>query len=203
VIVDDHWMVRRGVREVVSGVPGVSAVHEASTLREAFSVIRARGSAPVTVLLDAMIGSESGLSNIASLKSLGTHVRILVLTYLREEPHGVRAIELGADGFITKGGSAQDLIDALQTVMNGSRYVSSNLGRLIADRLSRGEELTPREWEVVRYYVMGYGCVKTAQILSLSPKTVSTHKANIMRKLGLRSTADLIRWGMSRNIEVE
>lgn len=199
-IVDDHWMVRRGIGEAVRALPGVTAVHEAATLREAFNFVRAQGGAPITVVLDAMIGDESGLANIAGLKALNAKVRVLVLSYLGEDPHGVRAIELGADGYLTKGGSSKDLTEALRVVMNGSRYVSPNLARLIADRLSRGEELTPREWEVVRYYVLGYGCVKTAKVLSLSPKTVSTHKANVMRKLGLRSTADLIRWGMERNI---
>jgi DNA-binding NarL/FixJ family response regulator len=199
-VVDDHWMVRRGLAEVLAPLAVTGGLHEASTLREAFAFVRSAGKTPVTIVLDAMIGNESGLSSIEGLKSAGSSVRVLVLSYLPEDPNGVRAIELGADGYLSKGGSAQEFVEAVRSVMSGQKYVSPALARLLAERVSHGEELTPREWEVVRYYVLGYGCVKTAKVLSLSPKTVSTHKANVMRKLGLRSTADLIRWGLERNI---
>lgn len=199
-IVDDHWMVRRGLAEALAEIDLVGSVTSVDNVRDAFAAVRAPRKRPLLVVLDAMLGLDSGLSSIEGLRSIDETVRVLVLTILSEDPHGVRAIEAGADGFLIKGSSLADFTAAVREIAGGGQYVSASLGQLLAKRLSGRDELTPREWEVARHYVMGFGCVQTARMLSLSPKTVSTHKANVLRKLGLTSTADLVRWGVERNI---
>ena len=199
-VIDDHWMVRRGLSEVLADIPGQGEVIETATLHEAFATLRARLNDIDVVTLDIMLGDESGLSAVEQMKAIKKSLRVLMLSYLDEDPHGVRAIEQGADGYLTKGGRPHELVDAVKALRAGKRYVSANLSGLLARRLQHGRDLSPREWEVVRYYVMGKGCVETARLLSLSPKTVSSHKTNAMRKLGIHTSADLIRWGIDHGI---
>ena len=198
-IVDDHWMVREGLGETLAKVPDVSVVGEVSTVKELFAFLadpQAKlGKDPDVILLDAVLGADSGIDCIPNLKKM-TKARVLVLSMLSENPHAVRAIEQGADGFISKGGSPRELVDAIRVVASGHRYISSIVGQLLADRLSRTHDLTPRESEIVRYYALGFRCGEIARVMSLSPKTVSTHKTNAMRKLGITNNADLIRWAI-------
>jgi DNA-binding NarL/FixJ family response regulator len=102
----------------------------------------------------------------------------------------------GADGYVTKDVGPRGVLDAVGHVASGRKFVSSSLAELLARRVQGLGHLTPREMEILRYYSLGFGCVEIASRLSLSPKTVSTHKTNGMRKLGLKSTADLVRWAI-------
>jgi DNA-binding NarL/FixJ family response regulator len=108
----------------------------------------------------------------------------------------VHAIVQGADGYVTKDVGPRGVLDAVGHVASGRKFVSSSLAELLARRVQGLGHLTPREMEILRYYSLGFGCVEIASRLSLSPKTVSTHKTNGMRKLGLKSTADLVRWAI-------
>lgn len=199
-IVDDHWMVRRGLREILEAAPSVSAITESENLHDAFAACRDRRQPVGVVVLDLVLGAESGLAAIPELKATSPNLGVLAISFLGEDPHGVHAIAQGADGFVTKLVGPKGFIEAVSNVATGGRHVSPKLAELLARRVQRTGDLTPREWEILRYYALGFGCVEIATRLSLSPKTVSTHKTNGMRKLGLRSTADLVRWAIEHGL---
>lgn len=196
-------MVREGLREVLSKVPDVDLVGEAGSVKELFSMLSARPSPltrkPDVILLDALLGDDSGIDSIPNLKTM-SNAKVLVLSMLSENPHAVRAIEQGADGFISKGGTPRELVDAIRSVASGRRHITLEVGQLLADRLSNRNDLTPRESEIVRYYALGFRSGEIARIMSLSPKTVSTHKTNAMRKLCVKNNADLIRWAIDASL---
>lgn len=199
-IVDDHWMVRRGLRDVLEASTTVDVVSESDNLHDALAACR-DGRRPVdVVILDLVIGEESGIAAIPQFKAITPAVGVLAISFLAEDPHGVYAIAQGADGFITKGVGPRDLLDAVGHIATGRKYVSASLAELLARRMQRSGDLTAREWEILRYYALGFGCVEIATRLALSPKTVSTHKTNGMRKLGLKSTADLVRWAIEHGV---
>lgn len=199
-VVDDHWMVRRGLREVLEASRDEIHVSESENLHGAFEACRDRRHKVDVVIIDLMLGPESGMAAIPQLKSITPRIGVLAMSFLAEDPHGVHAIVQGADGYVTKGVGPMDLIDAVGHVASGRKYVSTGLAESLAGRVQRSGDLTPREWEILRYYALGFGCVAIASRLSLSPKTVSTHKTNAMRKLGLKSTADLVRWAIEHGL---
>jgi two-component system invasion response regulator UvrY len=199
-LIDDHWAIREGVERALAREPDLQLIATAPTLTAGFDRLRNHPSPIDVVILDAMLGNESGIEAIPQIKALRPKLRVLVLSMLDENPHAVRVIEQGADGFVSKGGAPSELVTALRTVLSGKRYVSPLVGHLLAERLNRNNDLTPRESEVVRYYAAGRRCGEIAHAMSLSPKTVSAHKANAMRKLNISSNADLIRWAMSNGM---
>jgi len=199
-VIDDHWMVRRGLSEVLSTLPDQGEIFESESINEGIAMLNSRVAQIDIVVLDLVFGDESSLSSIRLMKSIKDSLRILVLSYLDEEPHGVYAVEQGADGYLTKGGHPHELLDAVRVLRSGRNYVSTRLNDLLAKREQFGKELSAREWEVIRCYVNGKGCVETGKLLSLSPKTVSSHKMNAMRKLAIQTNADLIRWGLEHGV---
>jgi len=199
-VVDDHWVVRDGIERWFAQTPDVRVTAKVDTIHQAFGVLQKEGNAIDVILLDANLRDESGIEAIPELKKKFTATRILVLTMLEPNPHAVRAMEQGADGFVSKGGSPGELLDAVRIVSQGRKYVTQELGNLLAERLLRQNELTARESEIVRLYAEGHRCGEIAVMMALSPKTVSAHKANAMRKLDISSNADLIRWAMNHGM---
>jgi DNA-binding NarL/FixJ family response regulator len=199
-VVDDHWMVRRGLRELLEADPSVRMVTESDNLRDALDACRDDRRPVDVVVLDLVLRGESGLAAIPEVKSIAPSIGVLAISFLAEDPHGVHAIVQGADGFVTKLVDPRIFLEAVSHVATGGKFVSSSLAELLTRRVQRTSDLTPREWEILRYYALGFGCVEIASRLSLSPKTVSTHKTNGMRKLGLRSTADLVRWTIEHGV---
>ncbi|MBU6202044.1 MAG: response regulator transcription factor [Acidobacteria bacterium] len=199
-VVDDHWMVRRGLREVLEASASVTQVTESENLHDAFDACRDLRRPVDVVILDLVLRAESGIAAIPQIKAITPTIGVLAISFLAEDPHGVHAIVQGADGYVTKGVGPKEVIDAVGHVASGRKYVSAGLAELLARRVQRSGDLTAREWEILRCYSLGLGCVEIASRLSLSPKTVSTHKSNGMRKLGLRSTADLVRWAMEHGL---
>lgn len=195
-VVDDHWVVHDGLERAFANASDLFIVARAETLRQAFDVARSRPDKIDVILLDASLREESGLEAIGQLKKTCAKAYVLVLSMLAPNPYAIRAMEQGADGFVSKGGSPMELLEAVRTVAQGRRYVTHEVGHLLAERLMKHHELSPRESEIVRFYASGHRCGEIARVMSLSPKTVSTHKANAMRKLGISSNADLIRWAM-------
>lgn len=198
-IVDDHFLVREGLVHALAGVSDI-CVTEASSLKELFARIRAAQTSgerlPDVIVLDAVLGEDSGIEAIPVIRCDCPGSAVLVLSMLPERPHAVRAIEQGASGYVSKGCAPSELIQAIRTVERGQTHVTPAVAHMLAERLTGKHDLSPRESEIVRYYAHGYRCGEIARVMSLSPKTVSTHKANAMKKLGLETNADLIRWGL-------
>ena len=201
-IVDDHPMMREGLRGTIKGEPDLEICCEAADARQTIEALKK--SVPDLVLMDITLPGKSGLELIKDIRVTHPNLPILVLSMHDESLYAERAIRAGAGGYITKQQSPAELLSAIRQVMSGQTYVSRQLsekilklysGRQVATT-SPLEMLTDREFEV--FHLIGEGKT-TAQIaphLHLSPKTVAVHYANIRRKLKLETYSDLIRFAV-------
>ena len=203
-IADDHPVVREGVRRILQGATEVEVVGEVGRgdeVVEAAQRLRAD-----VVVLDIGMPGPSYLEVLAALTagSPGTHA--LILSAQPEEEYAVRALRGGAAGYLTKGYSPPDLVDAVRRVAQGRRYLTATL----AERLALGaagdgsplphEQLSAREAEVLRLLAGGLSLKEIAAKLGVSPKTVSSFRARVLEKMGARTNADLIRYALEHHL---
>jgi two-component system, NarL family, invasion response regulator UvrY len=196
VIADDHAVVRAGLRHLIAGEPGLEVVGEVGDGNALLSTLAVT---PADVLLlDVTMPAAPFPGLLHEVKVRHPTLHVLVLTMQPEDQFGVRALREGAAGYLTKQRSPEELIEAVRTVMHGRKYVPASLGQLVAAALARGpssatEDLSDREREVVGLIVAGKTMGEIAIDLALSPKTISTYRTRILGKLGLKTTAQLIR----------
>jgi two-component system, NarL family, invasion response regulator UvrY len=203
-IVDDHEVVRDGVKKLLDEEPGDISCGEAGTPDEA--VRMALFDDWDAVILDLSFAGKSGLEVLKELKQLRPRLPILVLTMHSEEQYARRAFKAGAAGFITKDSPRAELSKAIHKVMEGGRYLSPTLAeRLILD-LERGvdrppdQTLSDREFQVMRLIASGKTLSEIAGLLSLSDKTISTYRARLMEKMGMRTNAELIHYAIQNKL---
>lgn len=196
VLADDHWAVRDGVRSAIGECADFVVAGVAENLAETTRLVRKQSPEIDILVIDAVLAGDSAINAIPAITRSFPRLSVLVYSNLPEHPYAVHAIRQGAAGFVSKAGSRDELLGALRSLARGRRYISSTVAQLLAEQLTATNDLTARESEVVRYFADGRRCGEIAKLLSLSPKTVSAHKANAMTKLGLRSNADLIRWAI-------
>ena len=203
-IVDDHAVVRSGLKLVLEAEDGIEPVGEAGTARDA--VFEARSTKPDVILLDVVMPDQSGLEIIPTLLQEHPEVRILVLS-MQDDPQYVReAFAAGAKGYVLKEAADNEVVAAVREVAGGGRYVHPELGaRLVAaesEELRRAEEdpLSEREGEVLRLLALGHTNQEIAKQLFISVRTAETHRAHIMQKLRLSSRAELVRYALERGL---
>ena len=199
-LVDEQWLTHIGIDRALRGTRDLRLVGAVVSPAEALPLL-AKNSPPVNVvLLELVTRGEPTIEAITELKLRRPKVAVVVFSALSEHLIAVRAMEQGADGFVSKAGSEAELLEAIRVVASGRRYVSATVGNLLADRLLTTSTLTPRESQIVDLFGRGHRCTEIAELLALSPKTISAHKANAMRKLGTRSNADLVRWSTANRV---
>jgi two-component system response regulator NreC len=203
-IVDDHAVVRSGLKLVLEAEDGIEPVGEAGTARDA--VFEARSTKPDVILLDVVMPDQSGLEIIPTLLNENPEVRILVLS-MQDDPQYVReAFAAGARGYVLKEAADNEVVAAVREVASGGRYVHPELGaRLVAaesEERRRAEEdpLSERESEVLRLLALGHTNQEIAKQLFISVRTAETHRAHIMQKLRLSSRAELVRYALERGL---
>lgn len=202
-LVDDHAVVRAGIRLLLESQPGVSVVAEASSAEEALEISFDRD--PDVIVTDLSMAGLRGAAVVEAFSARFPKARILVLSMV-DSPTDIRhAIDAGASGYMLKGAAAAELPDAIARILNGERYVQPALGAMLAAKASNPSthadpvaELTERERGVLDLLVLGHTNVEIASLLFLSPRTVETHRASILRKLGVKSRADLVRFASGR-----
>ncbi|HWO89333.1 MAG TPA: response regulator transcription factor [Gemmatimonadales bacterium] len=199
-VVDPHPVVREGVRQAVAGAGDITVVAEAESDEGLLTALRTTPVDVVVLELGTLAGGP--LSGIRRIKAAQPAARVLVLTVYREEELALRVLGNGADGCLTKSRTPRELVTAIRQVASGKRYVSARLVRRLAGRL-RGREhempherLTDREFEVLCLLARGARLVSIAQTLGISPKTVSAYRARVLRKLGVRTGAELLRYAI-------
>jgi two-component system response regulator NreC len=197
-LADDHVVVRRGLRLLMESVPGFEVVGEAGDAREALAAL---GGAVDVLLLDLnMPGEPLG----ALSEAAGKGVAVIVLTMERDPAFAERALQAGARGYVLKGAEDEELIDAVREVAAGGTHVSGEVARDLERRAEPAEggpwELTARELEVLRMIARGHTNVEIAEQLSLSVRTVETHRTHIQQKLGTSGRPDLVRYALSRDL---
>ena len=198
-LVDDHAVVRAGIRLLLESQPGVSVVAEASSAEEALRLSLDRD--PDLIVTDL---SMEGLRGAAVVEAFVEHfpsALILVLSMVDSPADVRRAMDAGAKGYLLKGAAAAELPDAIERILKGELYVQPALGAVLAAKAATSPThadpiaaLSEREREVLDLLVLGHTNVEIASLLFLSPRTVETHRASIQRKLGVKSRADLVRF---------
>lgn len=203
-IVDDHAIVREGIRRILCAAAENWAIDEAGSGFEAIELLRSR---PIDVaLVDLSMPGMSGIELTRRIKTEFPRIGVLMLSMHAEEEYAVRAFRNGASGYLTKDSAATELVAAVRRIASGRSYVTADQAERVVRQLNRGSPATPhgtlsdREFEVLRRIVAGQRLKEIAEDLSLSIKTVSTHKTRIQEKLELPTTAALIRYGMEHGL---
>ena len=203
-IVDDHAVVRSGLRLLLAAEEDLEPVGEAGNARDA--IFQARSLKPDVILLDIVMPEQTGLEVLPQLKHENPDAKVLVLS-MQDEPRYVReAFAAGASGYVLKEAADNEVVAAVREVAGGGRYVNPELGaRLVAadaDAAKRAEEdpLSDREREVLRLLALGHTNQEIAQQLFISVRTAETHRAHIMQKLRLQTRADLVAYALERGL---
>lgn len=203
-IADDHAIVRRGLKETIRETFPKATFGEAATAQEALERVRQQDWD--IVILDISMPGRSGLDILADLKRLRAKLPVLFLSMHPEEQYARRSLKAGAAGYLTKESIPDELKTAVRRVSAGGRYVSASLAERLAFDLREGgdlpvhELLSDREFQVLRMIAEGKTIKNIADDLSLSVKTVSTYRARILEKTGLKTTAELIRYALQAQL---
>ena len=204
VVVDDHAVVRSGLRLLLEAEADMEVVGEAGTTREAVFEVRAQK--PDVILLDVVMPGESGIEATPKLLHEAPDAKVLVLS-MQDDPRYVReAFAAGASGYVLKEAADVEVVSAVREIANGGRYVHPELGaRLVAaeaaaERRADEDPLSEREREVLRLLALGYTNQEIAKQLYISVRTAETHRAHIMQKLHLSSRADLVRYAIAQGL---
>jgi DNA-binding NarL/FixJ family response regulator len=204
-LVDEHTVVREGLRRVLEGCGEGWTVLEAASGFQALE--RLREQAISVLITDLSMPGMNGLELIRRVRSEFAGTAILVLSMHAEDQYALRAFKAGANGYVTKDSAATELVSAVRKVAEGGAYVTSHLAEQVVQQLSgnRGvpghAQLTNRELDVLRRIVAGQRLTEIAHELHLSVKTVSTHKTHIQEKLHLPSLAALVRYGLEHQLD--
>ena len=200
-LVDDHALVRAGIRALIDTIDGVEVVAEAGNGREALQQVEKF--APDLVLLDLTMPEMSGFEVLEQIVQRSPQVRVIILTMHEAREYAIQAMSLGAAGFIPKSAAANELKQGIESVMRGETYTSKEtphevqppiLGESRAQRLL--EKLTPRQREILVLIAEGQTTKQIARSLNISVKTVESHRAQLMERLDIRDVAGLVRFSI-------
>jgi DNA-binding NarL/FixJ family response regulator len=207
VIADDHTILRDGLRQLLAAERDIEVAAEAADGHEALA--RVREVEFDVLLLDMSMPGKAGIELIKQVKSERPKLRVLVLSMHEETQYAVRAIKAGASGYVTKDSAGTQLVTAIRRVAAGGAFVTPEVAEQLALGARPGAEgpphelLSDREFEVFQRLVAGETVTANAARLNLSGKTVSTHKARLMEKLGIGNQADLVRYAMRHGLSKE
>jgi len=207
VIVDDHAVVRRGVRALLESQPGWEVIAEATTGREAVELVRRLH--PDVIVMDISLPELNGLEATRQIAKESPDTEVLVLTMHHSEQLARDVLQAGARGYLLKSDADQSLIAAVDSLRQHKPFLTSTVTEFVLDDYIRRAEtrdqapreaITPREREVIQLLAEGNSNKETAAALGVSVKTIEAHRANIMRKLRLRSITDLVRYAIRNQI---
>ena len=203
-IVDDHEVVRDGVKRIFEEQAETTAFGDASTASEALHLISEHDWD--IVVLDLSLGGRSGLDLLKELKQVRPRTPVLILSMHSEEQYARRAFKAGAAGYITKDSSQAELSKAIEKVIKGGKYVTPTLAERLVTHLAKGADTAPqdtlsdREFQVMRMIASGKTVTEIAQLLHLSDKTISTHRARILEKMGMKTNAELTHYAIQNRL---
>jgi two-component system response regulator NreC len=206
-LVDDHAILREGLRALLSHYEDVEVVGEAQDGIEALTLVeRLR---PDIVIMDIAMPGTNGIEATRLIHQRFPQTRVLVLTQHDDWRYIKSLLQVGAAGYVTKRALGVDLINALRTVFKGETFLQPSVASILVDQMCRQPEplstetLTPREQEVLKYIVRGLSNCQIAHTLSISVKTVEWHRSNLMSKLGVHNVADLVRYAIQYHLVSE
>ena len=203
-IVDDHAIVRSGLRQFFGEHVDLRVVGEAGSGREAIDLVRT--TEMDVLVLDLAMPGQSGIDALAMIRAKAPDLGILVLSGYPEEHFAVSLIRQGASGYLNKECDPADIVDGIRTVALGKRYITAPVAELLAQQLGRNdagpvhEQLSDREFQVFLKLARGHTAGDIAEALSLSVKTVSTYRTRLMEKMGLKSNSDLTYYALKNKL---
>ncbi|MGC1404536.1 MAG: response regulator transcription factor [Thermodesulfobacteriota bacterium] len=207
-IAEDHTILREGLKVLLSGNPDFEIVGEASDGLEAISGIEKFS--PDLLLIDLSMPRMDGIESIREIKKRQSSTKIIALTVHKTEEYVLATLKAGADGYILKDSTHGDLIVAIKSVLNGKRYLSPGISKLVIEGYLEGKEtlktksswetLTQRERGILKLIGEGYKNKQIADFLCISPKTVEKHRSNLMSKLNLHSTSALTTFALEKGL---
>ena len=204
VIADDHALFRSGLRQLLERDGQFTVVGEAGTAAQTLDLVRARDFD--ALLLDLSMPGRSGVDLVRQVRTVRPSLPVLVLSMHAEEQYALRALAAGASAYLTKDARGEELVQALERIVAGGRYIGATVAELMAQDLQPHaprpphRDLSDREFEILHALVGGESVTAVAQRLHLSVKTVSTHKTHILQKLGCASFSDLVRYAVDHGI---
>ena len=199
-IVDDHELVRTGIRRLLDDVPGIKVVAEAECGEDAITLVRQHR--PNVVLMDVNMPGIGGLETTRKLMQIDPDLKVIVVTVHTDEPFPTRLLEAGAYGYLTKGCAVDEIIKAIKSVFMGKRYVASDVAQQLALSILPGGEQSPfdslsqRELQVMLMVTQGIKVQDIANKLHLSPKTISTYRYRLFEKLNVNTDVELTHLAM-------
>jgi two-component system invasion response regulator UvrY len=194
-VADDHEIVRDGLKRILAATPDLQVAAEAASGDEALRLVKS-GDYDLA-LLDMSMPGLAGIDLIKRLRLEKPKLKVLVLSMHGERQYAARALKAGASGYLTKDSAAAELVGAIRKIAAGGVHISEAAA---ASLLDSRPSLSDREFEVLRLLAAGLGPTEVAEKLHLSVKTVSTHKTNIQQKLGVSSTAELVRYALEHKL---
>jgi DNA-binding NarL/FixJ family response regulator len=205
-LADDHALVRAGFRALLSKLPGIEVVAEAADGREALALVKAH--LPDLVLMDISMAGLNGLDAAVRIAKEFPDVRVLMLSAHAHEDYVKQSLRAGAAGYLVKNAGIAELELAVQAVARGETYLSPAISKqVVADYIRRvgGEPsplelLTPRQREILQLIAEGHSTKEIARVLHVSPKTVETHRAQLMERLDIHDIAGLVRYAIRAGV---
>ncbi|HTJ11888.1 MAG TPA: response regulator transcription factor [Dinghuibacter sp.] len=203
-IADDHTVVRKGLRQIILEAFPSAHIEEVG---DAESLVRQAMADPWDIVItDLSMPGRSGLDALHQLKQQQPKLPVLILSIHPEEQYAIRVLKAGAAGYLSKDAASEELVGAIQRVLLGKKYISPSVAEKLAstldlddDRLPH-EQLSDREFDVLKLIAVGRSITEIAQMLSLSPTTISTYRSRILTKLNAKTNADLILYALEHRL---
>jgi DNA-binding NarL/FixJ family response regulator len=207
-LADDHVMFRKGVKRIIQGMEAVEVVGEAGDGLELLRLVKEIS--PHLVIMDISMPNLRGLEATREIKILDPGIKVLILTMHKDREYLYHALTAGAEGYLLKEDADEELLSAIETLRQGGTFISPLLSTQMADifvekfrpggerRTAPEEPLTFREREIIKLIAEGKSSKEIGQLLFISSRTVQHHRANIMKKLGVKKTADLVKYAIQK-----
>ena len=205
-IVDDHALIREGIKRIILRTEDLEIVGEASDGVELLRALSANDLAVDVLLLDISLPGRSGIDVLKQVKAIRPEIAVLILSIMSEDEYAIRALKAGASGFVKKETSPDVLVDAIRKVQSGGKYISPALADKLVDFMlnddhgSLHSRLSDREFQVLVMIASGKTVSGIAKELSLSVKTISNFRTRALRKMGMTSNAQLMHYAMENNL---
>ncbi len=204
IIADDHAILRAGLKQILAETDDIAVVAEAQTANEAIKLCR---TPEVNVLLlDISLPDRSGIEALKYIKKESPQISVLMLSMHREDQYAVRALKAGASGYLCKQSASSELVNAIQTVAKGKKYITAAVAEILANQVGAENEKAPhetlsdREFQTLTLIASGLSVSEIAEKLSLSVKTISMYRSRLLEKMQLKHNAELTHYAIKNNL---